>query len=98
MGFSRISLVGVAMLFLVSALPAFAKSSAYATYKTPKTYSPSSAYSSGSNSVRGYSKRDGTYVAPHYRTNPNTTQRDNWSSRPNVNPYTGKSGTKEPIR
>ena len=27
--------------------------------------------------------------------NPNNTQRDNWSSRPNTNPYTGKPGTKE---
>lgn len=52
--------------------------------------------SSSSNSVRGYSKKDGTYVAPHQRTNPNQTQKDNWSSKPNYNPYTGKEGTKEP--
>lgn len=49
-----------------------------------------------SNSVRGYTKKDGTYVAPHQRTNPNGTQRDNWSSKPNYNPYTGKEGKKEP--
>jgi hypothetical protein len=52
--------------------------------------------SGGSNSVRGYTKKDGTYVAPHQRTNPNQTQRDNWSSKPNSNPYTGKEGKKEP--
>lgn len=52
--------------------------------------------SGSSNSVRGYTKKDGTYVAPHQRTNPNGTQRDNWSSKPNVNPYTGKDGKKEP--
>lgn len=52
--------------------------------------------SGSSNSVRGYSKKDGTYVAPHQRTNPNQTQKDNWSSKPNYNPYTGKEGTKEP--
>lgn len=52
--------------------------------------------SGGSNSVRGYTKKDGTYVAPHQRTNPNGTQRDNWSSKPNYNPYTGKEGKKEP--
>jgi len=46
--------------------------------------------------VRGYTKKDGTYVAPHKRTTPNSTQKDNWSSKPNQNPYTGKSGTKEP--
>lgn len=52
--------------------------------------------SGNSNSVRGYAKKDGTYVAPHQRTNPNGTQRDNWSSKPNYNPYTGKEGKKEP--
>jgi hypothetical protein len=51
---------------------------------------------SGSHGVKGYIKKDGTYVAPHRQTNPNKTQRDNWSSKPNVNPYTGKEGTKEP--
>ena len=52
--------------------------------------------SGGSHSVRGHVKKDGTYVAPHNATNPNNTQRDNWSSKPNVNPYTGKEGVKEP--
>ena len=46
--------------------------------------------------VNGYTKRDGTYVAPHHRSDPNRTQRDNYSSKPNVNPYNGKKGTKEP--
>ena len=46
--------------------------------------------------VSGYTKRDGTYVAPHHRSDPNRTQRDNYSSKPNVNPYNGKRGTKEP--
>ncbi len=49
----------------------------------------------GSHSVKGHVKKDGTYVQPHRATNPNHTQRDNWSSKPNSNPYTGKPGTKE---
>ena len=49
----------------------------------------------GSHSVKGHVKKDGTYVQPHRATNPNNTQRDNWSSKPNTNPYTGKPGTKE---
>ncbi|MGB4349387.1 MAG: hypothetical protein WBJ38_07640 [Limnohabitans sp.] len=49
----------------------------------------------GSHSVNGYVKKNGTYVQPHHATNPNQTQKDNWSSKPNVNPYTGKTGTKE---
>jgi hypothetical protein len=56
---------------------------------------PMAAQSAGSHGVKGYTKKDGTYVAPHRQTNSNSTQRDNWSSKPNVNPYTGKKGTKE---
>jgi hypothetical protein len=47
-------------------------------------------------SVRGYFKKDGTYVAPHYRTAPNRSIYDNYSTRPNVNPFTGKIGTVDP--
>lgn len=44
--------------------------------------------------VNGYTRKDGTYVAPHYRSAPNSTKADNWSTKGNVNPYTGKPGTK----
>ena len=56
----------------------------------------SSINATSSHNVRGYTKKDGTYVAPHKATNPNRTERDNWSSKPNINPYTGKPGAKEP--
>ncbi len=46
--------------------------------------------------VRGYFRSDGTYVQPHYRSAPNNTVLDNWSTRGNVNPYTGQRGTKNP--
>ena len=46
--------------------------------------------------VNGYTKRNGTYIQPHYRTPPNNTKLDNWSTKGNVNPYTGKAGTKNP--
>jgi hypothetical protein len=44
--------------------------------------------------VNGYYKKDGTYVPGHYRSAPNTTNIDNWSTRNNVNPYNGKQGTR----
>jgi hypothetical protein len=44
--------------------------------------------------VRGYTKSNGTYVAPYYRSNPNSNFNDNWSTKPNVNPYTNQSGTR----
>ncbi len=46
--------------------------------------------------VDGYYRKDGTYVAPHHRSDPNGTTRDNWSTKGNVNPYTGEKGTKNP--
>lgn len=46
--------------------------------------------------VDGYYRKDGTYVAPYHRTDPNSTRTDNWSSQGNVNPYTGQPGTVNP--
>ena len=56
------------------------------------------ALAQGSTYVRGYTRSDGTYVQPHYRSAPNSTTYDNWSSRGNVNPYTGRQGTQSPYR
>ena len=50
--------------------------------------------SGGSHSTSGYTKSNGTYVAPSHATNPNSSKTDNWSTRGNVNPYTGRPGTK----
>lgn len=44
--------------------------------------------------VKGYTKKDGTYVAPHYRSAPDGDTSNNWSTKGNVNPYTGQEGTK----
>lgn len=48
--------------------------------------------------VSGYMRSNGTFVTPSYRTAPNATKADNWSSKPNVNPYTGQPGTKDPYK
>ena len=50
----------------------------------------------GETFVDGYHRRDGTYVAPHYRTTPDSSYNNNWSTAPNVNPHTGQQGTREP--
>jgi hypothetical protein len=47
---------------------------------------------------RGYTRRDGTYVAPHMRTRPDGNPWNNYSTRGNVNPYTGRGGTVDPYR
>jgi len=47
--------------------------------------------------VKGYYKPStGTYVQPHYKTSPNRSKWDNYSTKGNINPYTGKRGTVNP--
>ena len=48
------------------------------------------------NYVNGYVRSDGTYVQPHFRSSPNSTQYDNYSTRGNTNPYTGQRGSSNP--
>lgn len=44
--------------------------------------------------VNGYFRSNGTYVAPHYQSSPDSSFYNNWSTKGNVNPYTGKAGTR----
>jgi hypothetical protein len=55
---------------------------------------PSAGIYSHSHAVHGYVTKRGTYVDPHRQTNPNSTRLDNWSTKGNVNPYTGEFGKK----
>lgn len=48
--------------------------------------------------VDGYYRKDGTYVPPYQRTDPNRSKDDNYSTRGNTNPYTDKRGTKNPYK
>lgn len=41
--------------------------------------------------VDGYTRRDGTYVPPHYRSAPDGTPYNNYSAPGNTNPYTGRT-------
>ncbi|TMN21893.1 hypothetical protein [Lentibacillus cibarius] len=44
--------------------------------------------------VDGYFRDDGTYVEPHYRSDPDGLFYNNFSTFGNINPYTGEIGTK----
>lgn len=46
--------------------------------------------------VKSYIKKDGTFIQGHYRTTPNNMKFNNWSTKGNFNPYTGKKGYKSP--
>lgn len=55
-----------------------------------------SAVAAGTHQVDGYTRKDGTYVEPHQRTNPDNRRDNNWSSQGNTNPNTGREGSVDP--
>lgn len=57
----------------------------------------SSVVEAGTTYVRPYVRSDGTYVQPHFRTTPDSSLFNNWSTRGNINPYTGRLGTVDPF-
>lgn len=46
--------------------------------------------------VKGYYRKNGTYVQPHYRSKPDGNPYNNYSFPGNSNPYTGKVATGNP--
>lgn len=78
---------------------AFISFEAYAKRGSRGYKSSKSSYSSrsaGAVKVKGYYRKNGTYVAPHYRSKPNSTKADNYSTKGNTNPFTGMPGTVDP--
>jgi hypothetical protein len=63
----------------------------------PWAWSPSSGSQSpgGAVWVAPHVRSDGTYVNGHFRSRPDGNRSNNWSQYPNVNPYTGKVGTRK---
>jgi len=46
--------------------------------------------------VNGYTRKNGTYVAPHFRSSPDGNRYNNYSSQGMTNPYTGQRGYTSP--
>jgi hypothetical protein len=78
----KLFLAGALML---AATAAQAQYTGYGTGSNPSTHG-----------VQGHTTSNGTVVQPYVATNPNSTQRDNFSATGNVNPYTGTVGTRNP--
>ncbi|GAC1439744.1 MAG: hypothetical protein NVSMB58_36630 [Terriglobales bacterium] len=79
----KIIIIATALLSL--ALPGFAKSHSRSS-RSSRT---------GVERVHGYTKKNGTHVKGYDRTRKDRTDANNWSTKGNVNPETGKRGTKE---
>ena len=55
------------------------------------------AHASWASYIRGYFKPStGTYVQPYFRSSPNSTKIDNYSTKGNTNPFTGSKGYTDP--
>lgn len=67
------------------------KSGHSSRYAKARAYRPSA---SSDHMVSSYYRRDGTFIHAFHATNPDATRNNNYSTRGNVNPYTGKLGTK----
>ena len=82
----------LALLFLLATIPALGQPRH--THSSTRS-AVCCSKSSSDEHVHGYTRKDGTKVQPYYRTSPNHTQKDNFSTRGNVNQYNGKHGTKK---
>jgi hypothetical protein len=86
------------LLFLLIALPVFGRGShSHSSYRSHRSTGTAACCSRKTSDLRvhGYTKKNGRVVHPYHRTHQNGTQRDNFSTKGDVNPYTGKVGTKK---
>jgi len=88
-------IIHIILVLAVLTTTAFAQRSGRSSRSSSSSSSRTSS-GSGVVHVRGYTRKDGTYVPPHDRTAPNGTKLDNWSTKGNINPETGKPGTIDP--
>ena len=85
--------IGLLVAAVLVSLPAAARGGA--SHSSSSHPSGSGHVNGSSHSVSGHTTKNGTYVKPHRQTNPNGTKKDNYSTKGNVNPHTGKKGTKK---
>lgn len=85
----RTLILVLAALLSVSPFPVDAKGGGHGSGGHTKS-------GAGVHYVRPYVTKNGKFVQGHMQTNPNGTKLDNFSTKGNINPYTGKPGTKNP--
>ena len=79
--------------YFSSTVPSVSYSVPSMSYSVPSiTYDIPNTANYNTTSVSGYSRSNGTYVQSHVRTMPNNTNRDNFSTKGNSNPFTGSTG------
>ena len=91
--FSSSELAAIARAMDSYCVPSVSYSVPSVSYSVPSvTYSVPSTVNYNTTSVSGYTRSNGTYVQSHVRTMPNNTNWDNFSTKGNINPFTGSTG------
>lgn len=86
----RIVITSLAIIISISfSTSAFAGAKGNSNKGSYKSYSSTPK----EHNVSGYTRSNGTYVAPHYRSNRDGARNNNWTTQGNINPHTGKKGT-----
>ena len=88
------------VLFAVSVLMTAFSVNVFAKGNHSGMSGPGTGAKSSSTHVQGHTRHDGTYVSPHQRTTPDHNFNNNFGTKGNTNPYTGKDGSRvhEPER
>ena len=103
----KVLLLAVPIVLLAMLLAAFASNSgsSFSGGSSGAATLPTTSYGASSGiqapigddvRVRGYTRGDDVNVRPHFRTRANDTEADNYSTYPNINPYTGERGYRRP--
>jgi hypothetical protein len=93
-----LAIIFAAVLFVAPGADArggHSSSSPSLSHSSPSAHSSHPLATTGEHHVKSYTKKDGAHVQGHFATNPNGTKNDNYSTTGNVNPHTGKKGTKK---
>ncbi|HVW50815.1 MAG TPA: hypothetical protein VHC91_10540 [Trinickia sp.] len=85
----------VLVIALLAASPAFSQTY-YDNQSENSLYGNASSGFGSDEQVSGYTRSNGTYVQPYHRTAPDSNPYNNYSTRGNLNPYTGRPGYKTP--
>lgn len=55
-------------------------------------------FSANADYTRGHFRSNGSYVSGYHRTSSDSLKFNNYSTKGNINPYTGKRGYKSPYK
>ncbi len=84
----------IALLSAALSIPAAVEAKGKSSGTRASKASTGTGSKSSSTRVRSHVTKDGKYVASHRRSTSDKRTSNNWSTKGNTNPYTGKAGSR----